>query len=229
MPSTLLRKLSKKRDRRRAIANIKRAGVWYVHIPKTSGASIRRELGAIHGYPFGQPLRREGKPPLNPAFNHAPARELQAALGEAAWDRLYTFAIVRNPWARVWSFYNFRKFKIHSMPEDWSFEYYVRKLATAKPGDPVVGRIHQHYSCVDYLSDANGKLIVDEVVKLEDRAAGMAQVGEKLGIPDFGGLHLNPSPTKTRSVSYRDVYTAETRALIAERYADDIETFGYVF
>ena len=78
---------------------------------------------------------------------------------------------------------------------------------------------------VNQLCDAQGKLLMDYVGKLETLDEDWKFICERIGIP-----HVE-LPRKNVSVKrpYTDYYTPETRDLVARHWAQEIELFGYTF
>jgi hypothetical protein len=77
------------------------------------------------------------------------------------------------------------------------------------------------------LTDPDGGVLVDVVVRYESRDVGLKAVGEQCGIPGFGELATQQaSPVDT---VYADFYTDETREIIGAMYHRDVELFEYEF
>jgi hypothetical protein len=69
-----------------------------------------------------------------------------------------------------------------------------------------------------------GEVLVDFIGRYENLAADYAVVKERLSL----SADL-PHTNRSSHGSYRDYYTDETRAIVADRYARDIAHFGYRF
>jgi hypothetical protein len=204
----------------------------FVHVPKTGGVSV--------GVAFERccPDARSKAPGVVPPLGrHAPyERILRAEPGTADY---WSFAFVRNPWARMVSWW--------SMIQDWDREWGpssgrpqgeeavkmrgndLWRAAAAYSGFeefvlrgtaelPRVGRPQ-----VDYLR-APGRE-VDFVGRTETFAADLEAVERRLGGDPARVPHRNQSPHG----SYRDYFTDATRDKVAEVYAADLEAFGYRF
>lgn len=219
--------LNRKRETRQNLDAVRAAGFWFVDVPRTSSTSIKAELGAHFGPAYGKANVIEGEHASAQLFrDHIPARVMRDMLGATSWDQIYTFGMVRNPWDRILSLYHYVR-KRGRIPQDWDFPTYVRRLVDADSTTPHFSFHGFRRSAADYLTDESGTLLVDDVLRFEDRAAGLARVGARIGLPELGQLHLQ-SAGKAQG-SYRDAYDEETRDLIAQRYASDIAMFGYQF
>lgn len=175
----------------------------FIHINKTGGESVGRALGLVK--------------------EHRSARDKRDELGRRHWDRKFKFSFVRNPWDRLVSLYSFRLVK-DRIPEDdgtpLTFESWIERAYGPAAGAPGLLNGEQ----VNWLSDEQGRIIVDFVGRFERLADDFAQVAARLD-RDVELPHLNAS----QRGPYPDYYSDRTRQLVEQRFANDIEAFGYEF
>jgi hypothetical protein len=136
----------------------------------------------------------------------------------------FKFAFVRNPWDRVvscycqkvenknpnWAFY-------YSECFDKGFEYFVDFLA------------RQNLATADRHIRLQTKLIpvkeMDFIGRMDNFAADLQYVLGKIGIKEQEIPRRNPST----HAHYSHYYNEQTKAIVAELYKEDIETFGFEF
>ena len=142
---------------------------------------------------------------------------------------LFKFAFVRNPWDRVvsaWAYacdrewYNGRRV-IKKIPNP-SFDEFVRNHMWDEDGNAI--SVHWLPQCefVEY----DGEIFVDFLGRFETLAKDYAEVCNKIGIPIDEEL---PVVNTSKHEHYTTYYTEELKQIIAEKYARDIELFGYEF
>ena len=78
---------------------------------------------------------------------------------------------------------------------------------------------------IPFLISENTNLKADFIGKFENLQEDFNIVCEKIGIPQRQLPHKN----KSRHKYYTEYYDNETRDIIAEKYAKDIEYFSYKF
>jgi hypothetical protein len=194
----------------------------FVHIPKTAGNSVNR------------------------AFNiewqdHKDLARYAAELPPETFESYYKFAIVRNPWERILSDYNYQLKK--SRPE--ASKLFVRRetggrrhfrewleTALADPkryppaawGGDVSPGIHRWSPQVDWIT-VGGRIAVDRVLRMEHLPEDFFAVCSALGLPQTRLPHRN----RRFHWPYRWYYDDEARRLVEDYYQGDIEAFGYRF
>ncbi len=191
----------------------------FVHIPKTAGNSIQSilrdysedEIVALRGEQDG--IERFGL--RNPKYKirkHSTLAEYRAALEKERFHGLYKFTCVRNPWDRMVSSY----FRPTRHTGAWDRKEF-RKL------------VLRTLSVADYLRLEEGEndpfANVDRIMRFETLADDLRSVCAALNIP------AAPLPQYNRSTRehYSKYYDDELRGLVAERFATEIERFGYTF
>ncbi|MFO1486921.1 MAG: sulfotransferase family 2 domain-containing protein [Verrucomicrobiota bacterium] len=203
----------------------------FVHVHKTAGLSLE------------QVLQRRFPTAKTHHSRHLHARLVIREVGRERWDACYRFAFVRNPWDRLVSWYSmileakkklkfFQRFSRHPFPNEiWNyavrnsrdFESFLTNC-TAVINDHGCDKSFA-YNQLDYLTDDDGKLAVNFVGRFENLAADVDVVFRQLGIPEEKLPRINSS----KHTHYSEWYNPRTRDLVAERFARDIETFGYRF
>jgi hypothetical protein len=193
----------------------------FVHVQKTGGNSVRTALGAD----------------IFDSRKHWTARELRELYGDAVWRSRFKFSIVRNPWDRLVSWWamieNSRDYVDLEQPPNAFFGHVLKRSRNFEEfllrcdGEIVEsdGRKNIFRNQIDYLVDAAGTLIVDFVGRFERLQEGFDEISKRLGRPSVELERTNASD----HAPYTEYYTPATMALVAHRYARDIEHFGYRF
>tara|TARA_Y100000034_G_C6771625_1_gene344276 strand:+ start:178 stop:888 length:711 start_codon:yes stop_codon:yes gene_type:complete len=138
------------------------------------------------------------------------------------------FAAVRNPWDRAVSCYENKvntKKKVHipGIKRTAPFEDFVNMIYTTPDKK---ANINIHWLPQYRFVSAYGELLLDEIIRFESLNADIGNLMGKLGCPELDLPHILRSK---REPDYRKYYNDETKALIAERFARDIELFDYEF
>jgi len=207
----------------------------FIHIPKNAGTAIkgapqlrgriitpieRRLVDRAYVESFKRSRETYGG---HPNFEHARLIDVNkyVRLGNTA------FAVVRNPWSRVVSRYLFaiqtRGLTVDDARKFENFEKFLdeRFVWVDKPffWHRAVRGWHPQ---VDYLVDENRRIAVD-VLRQE-------YLGEEVNA--YFGLSEALAPrnvTKGPKFEYSEVYSPKTIQIVADWYADDIDTFGFDF
>ena len=139
-------------------------------------------------------------------------------VGKEIYDESFIITSVRNPYSRAVSMYKHKSWRSAKTFKD--FCYAIKK--EEYPSDYA-----KWHSCTltEHIFDKNNNLKVDYVIKLENLQKDLNIVCDKIGIPQGRVPHLN----KTKHEYYVKHYDDEKREIIAEKYAKDIEYFGYEF
>ena len=175
----------------------------FVEVPKTGSTSIRAIVG-------------------NPQKPHQNIWQIFNAVEREKFAAYYKFGFVRNPWDRAVSLYE-RKEGLRLKPQ-LSFEQFVEwmRYASCTCIHPVPHRYQ-----LDWFVSPHGDVIVDFIGKFENLASDWAKVAARLNIAAAPLPMLNVNADRPRD--YTSYYTERTRGIVAERFAVDVEYFGYKF
>ncbi len=185
----------------------------YIAVPKTGTTSIQKHVESLNLTEIQiYNLRNDDKLPDGMRFRkHMKASYLKNDINE--FDKYFKFTFVRNPYDRVvsWVYYYLRNNKIN---------------------------LHKHsfkeliFKCPEYIWECQCDFIFDDaknlmnfVGKTENLQEDFNTICDKIGIPQKQLPHKNKSKHK----HYTEYYDDETREIVAEKYAKDIEYFGYEF
>lgn len=218
-------------EQNKVIQAVKQHQFWYIDIPRTSSSSIQFLLGEHFGYPYGKAVI-PGKA-LSPGVDsyllppHTPAFLARALMGEALWQTLNTFSVVRNPYTWAVSFWLFTKqhdnekqdhpigLKCDTFPN--FLASFAEKLQT-----PRQSRLFypSSYLQSDYLTGEQGEKIVTQCLRYEDRAAINAHLRN---------MGVGPLPDEKLVATESESYTVNQneKRMIETIFAKDFEYLGY--
>ena len=187
----------------------------YIHIPKTGGMTIESALGAdVKKLHKSRMKIKHGTPHQWIYPNH--------------WKEYFTFTFVRNPWDRVVSAYFF-DLKMYNEGVNRGRRRKIISELGANKFKEFVSQYHQRYlRGPQVLYSSQLKWIApdyDFIGRFENLQQDFDIVCDKIGIPQQQLSHENKSKHK----HYTEYYDDETREIVAEKYAKDIEYFGYEF
>lgn len=190
----------------------------FVHVPKCGGQSIEQafldDIGLT--WKMRKLLMLARKPKKwggeNPHLAHLKAREYLRFdyISQEMWSKFFTFAIVRNPFARVASAYQYLD------PKAPTLEAFTQSLAQHRRKgfmDPAW----------DYVSGKDGEMLVSHWYRLEDVNDHWPEIAERAGLSQGALPHRNASAEKKRAV----IWTEAAVQAVREIYAKDFERFGY--
>ena len=179
----------------------------FIHINKTAGTSIGNAIGL-------------------PVKHHQTAREVIARIGRENWDKAYKFTLVRNPWDRAVSLYEYRrkKNKTDLASRGIAFSDWVKKTFGPDKDTFYYNNAKSFQPQVEWLRDDEGKISIDFIGKFESINEDFEKIRRTIGL-DAELPHLNAS----RRASYQSYYDDETRKIVATWFQEDIEFFCYRF
>jgi len=179
----------------------------FIHINKTAGTSIGNAIGL-------------------PVKHHQTAKELIARIGREKWDEAYKFTLVRNPWDKVVSHYEYRRKrnKTELASRNITFADWVKKTYGPEKEPFYYNNPKAFQPQIEWLKDNEGMVTVDFVGKFESINKDFDQIKAVIGV-DTELPHLNAS----KRANYQAYYDPETREIVASWFHEDIEAFGYSF
>jgi len=129
------------------------------------------------------------------------------------YDEMFKFAVVRNPWSRMVS-------ESIYLSNTFKADYDIKTLCKMD----YVGNHRFDINQIDFIS-INNNIEMDYVVKFENLNQSLDLLAGRLSVDNVKLPHTNKSNHK----HYTEYYDDETKQMVAERYAKDIEYFGYEF
>lgn len=164
---------------------------------------------------------------------------LAEVLSEADHADYFKFSFVRNPWGRVVSAWRDKICNAHlvgqlailsrfqGLKAYMPFDAFVDWLMTEEGSDACADRhwMSQHR----LLSGADGNLACDFIGRLENLNADFSTAAKNFGFDLVELPHRNATAKPVGEAPHRKFYSDRTKALVAQRYAEDIGRFGYEF
>lgn len=205
----------------------------FVHIPKTGGTSLALALekrAMKDDLMLGdtpKAIRRRARwndlpPAQGRLWKHSTLADVAGALPDSLIREAFTFALVRNPWDRMVSYYHWlqgqRFDHLHvALAKTLDFGKFVEH--------PDVGKSMRASPARSYLTDRFGAERATLYIRLERFDADAAPLFAHLGF-SFSLSHSNES---ARSRDWRTFFSDSQAEKVAEICAEDVTRFGYSF
>jgi len=208
----------------------------FIHIPKSGGTSVSAAIamaGNNNGWEFKQ----------NNLYTHADLSDLICLMGEDWGARADIIAVIRNPWDRLVSLYNFRLTKAIQWIDQRAQGQTVKRGTSDKIDKEAVAemqelgfirwiletRCHEEqYGMpltrkpqISWCRDAKGYLSVTKLMKLGS-----------LDMDYFRSIGVTSIPELNRfrvSCEYRNLYDTRARHFVQKYFEEDIDVGRYSF
>ena len=171
----------------------------FIQIPKTATSSIHGSLAQYMKYDYSKIGR------------HSKYSEAAEFYPES--KNYFKFAFVRNPWDRLLSFYFFKKTdraKI-KISDDLSLKNFILTEAG-----------QTKFNQCSYIDGFDENSFIGRFENLQE---DFNKICETIDIPK----QTLPLGNATKHNHYTEYYDDETREIVEEKYAQDIDYFGYKF
>ena len=187
----------------------------FIHVPKCGGTSIEHVL--------------QNESFVHEQHHHTSHRELNAK-----YNNYFKFSFVRNPYDKIVSEYKWFTNTEHEYPVKRVKDFYkgvdfktFLKIFTNWPKsksnhNPNKG---DYYHGLDYMHILQPINQMSYIGRFENLQEDFNIICNRIGITQ----QQLPHKYKTIHKHYTEYYDDETRQIVAERYAKDIEYFGYKF
>ena len=203
----------------------------FIHIPKCGGTSVEQTLLKNEGIPEERILKwnlthdEQQKFRLWYKYGNVDVQHRKIDQYKTENEKKYfTFTFVRNPWERFLSEYFYIKKVGGCSCEDFDKKYSTFKHFVINNGIKCCYYAHD-FPQIDFVFNSNHGKLTNFVGRCEDMQYDFDYICGKLKIPKVKLPHRNP----TKHKHYTEYYDDETRSIVAEKYAKDIEYFGYEF
>lgn len=210
----------------------------FVHIPKAAGQSIElaflNDLGLSWQQRDALLLKHNTQPQLGPPrLAHLSAQEyLQLGyLCTQRFSAFFKFAFVRNPWARLVSEYEYRRYPYSF--NDFLFKHFPTPSDdNYRSGDDLYRHVLPQ---ADLICDQRGKIMVDFIGRFERLHEDFSLVAEQVFAKPVPLPYKNKTQTawsrmwRKKRHHYSAYYCDAGRKYVATLYERDIDLFKYSF
>ncbi|MCX7096477.1 MAG: sulfotransferase family 2 domain-containing protein [Methylococcales bacterium] len=209
--------------------------IIFVHIQRTGGNSIRQLLNGMDAAAVQELPIAAGKNRLKHCF----VSDIYASIEPSVFLSYTKFAVVRNPFDRLFSWYSMFKHNTIAKSEIAGGVERTAQLGNAVEAAvapyldsfdsflslPNSGLFERFYfNQLDYLQ-VDGKLAVDHVLRFENLTDDFNALAKTLDLPG----QLPAVNQSIRQQDYRKAYNQDAEQLVANRFSRDLDFFSYSF
>ena len=190
--------------------------IVFVQIPKNASSSIYNRL--------------ENKSDENISGNHSTYLEDMQSQDPELFESYFSFAVIRNPYDRLVSAFEFASMDENFNQEGLNFENFVKKCDDVGPNFYVNQPIYftPQYKFITI----KNILLVDKIIHYENINDEWSELVEKLNtMHNFAPIKssldiINPTPYK-QNKNWEDYYNPDLKNIVYNLYKKDFEIFKY--
>jgi hypothetical protein len=213
----------------------------FIHTPKCAGNAIRNlleehsKLGDFYAhhifsnkltlYGVFDNMKHDDYRERN--WKHVTCKKLKYLIEDSFWEACMKFAVVRNPWHRIYSYHEWMKrcYQDYSY-RDMNFNSFITNVYESQGYSQNPYLEPWYISQFNQICDEKLGVMVNYVARMEFLKEDIGRILDSFGIDIKKIKRLNSSAT---GHDYKDVYTEESKRKVAELYAKDINFFGFSF
>lgn len=201
----------------------------FFHIPKNAGTSVSNALleDEKYYYPWVilSKILKKFKKTDNFFFDnfqkkiflftsHETVKTIEDKISNEFFGNFFKFAVVRNPFSRFVSRYNYMK--LTNTLNEMNFSDFLKKhIEKSLIAD-------QQFK---FLLNKNGKIGVDKIIKFENINEEIIELSKIINFDISRFKKLNTSTYN----DYRDYYNSDTKKFVEDFCKEDLEYFNYSF
>lgn len=186
--------------------NNKNQKIIFIHIPKTAGFAIARCLDKIN-------LLSDGY-----GYSHSTVKDI---INDTNKDNII-LAVVRNPYDRLYSIYDFYRKKRKDIKGSVTFENFIltyeKKYHKKKS---------QFNTCYNFLT-IDDELIPTDIIRFENLNMEYNKFCNKYNIEN-NLVVMNKNQLKNEEIDFTKLYTKEMQRVIEKIFKNDFKTFNYSY
>ena len=183
--------------------------VIFIAPPKTAGYTIGRCLKDAKSLKDGY------------GFNHGIARKIIKP--EHFQSDVPIMCVVRNPYDRLYSIYEFYKKKKTDIHKTTTFKQFImtfeKTFYLKKP---------QFNTCHDFVVDKDGKILATDVLKFESLDRDYDVFCKKYKIKN-NLIKRNVNELKDENIDWKKLYDDDMRSVVEKIFKKDLEVFNYSY
>lgn len=193
----------------------------FVHVPKTGGNSIQNVLKSysedeivINGVHQDGIERFGVRNARYEVSKHSPLSQYQSVMEPDIFNALFKFAVIRNPWDMLVSFY----FSPHGGVQEWNRDGFLNMVKSTPTMRYFIAGLH---SRSQHRLDGD----IDFLMRFERLDQDFKLVCEKIGIPHVQLPHRN----KSERAHYSNYYDEELKEVVRNKFREEIAFGDYRF
>ena len=190
--------------------------IIFIHIPKTAGMSLAHTFRDNNVL-----LKKAGK---NTGFNYGFVHKYARDIIRPEDMHHPTVAVVRNPFDRIYSIFEFYQKKRDDIPKHLTFEEFVLSFRSK-----FLNKGHQFTECFEYVCDASRQnIMVSDILIFETLEQDFNKLSHKYEF--FATLQsINKNESKQIKIDKKTLFSKEMKEEIESVFSRDLEKFNYTY
>jgi hypothetical protein len=181
--------------------------IIFIHIPKTAGFTIGRCLKEIN-------MLKDGF-----GFNHHIAKDI---IKDKDKNNII-MAVVRNPYDRLYSIYEFYSKKRDDIDKNITFKNFIMNFENKYFLKKV-----QFNTCFNFLIDNNNNFMTTDILKFENLSSEYDKFCKKYKITNNLKV-MNENELKNVNINWNKLYDSEMQEVVEKIFKDDLINFNYSY